>query len=55
MDQYTKNNWEKIKTHLEAVGQTNNMFYQRAVAIMANQKDPLEGHPSPAIETPEEL
>ena len=55
MDQYTKNNWKKIKAHLETVGQTDNMFYERAVAIMANQKDPLPEPPSLTIETPEEL
>ena len=55
MDQYTKSNWEKIKTHLEEVGQTDNMFYRRAVAITANQIDPLEKHPLPTTEAPEEL
>ena len=55
MDQYTKDNWKKIKAHLEKVGSTDNMFYERAVAIMANQKDPLPEPPSLTIETPEEL
>ncbi len=55
MDQYTKENWKKIKAHLEKVGQTDNMFYKRAVAIMADQKDPLEQPPSLTIETLEEL
>ena len=55
MDQYTKDNWEKIKTHLKSVGKTDNMFYQRAIAITANQKDPLEQPPSLTTETPEEL
>lgn len=55
MDQYTKDNWKKIKAHLEKVGSTNNMFYKRAVAIMANQKDPLPEPPSPTIEDPVEL
>ncbi len=55
MDQHTKSNWEKIKTHLEEVGQTDNMFYRRAVAITANQNDPLDTHPSLTIEVPEEL
>lgn len=55
MDQYTKDNWTKIKAHLEQVGQTDNMFYKRAVAITSQQKDPLEQHLSLNIETPEEL
>lgn len=54
MDQYTKDNWEKIKAHLEQVGQTDNMFYKRAVAITANQKDPLADALSLKIENPEE-
>ena len=41
MDQYTKDNWKKIKAHLESVGQTDNMFYKRAVAIGDNKPDPL--------------
>jgi len=39
VDQYTKDNWTKIKAHLEQVGQTDNMFYKRAVAICAGGKD----------------
>jgi hypothetical protein len=42
MDQETKQNWEKIKAHLEKVGSTDNYFYQRAVAICAGNKDPLD-------------
>ena len=41
--------------YLEQVGQTDNMFYKRAVAITSHQKDPLEQHLSLTIETPEEL
>lgn len=41
MDADAKANWLKIKTHLESVGSTNNMFYQRAVAISAGGPDPL--------------
>lgn len=55
MDQHTKDNWNKIKAHLETVGKTDNMFYQRAVAITANQKDPLADNLSLKIENPEEL
>jgi len=53
VDQYTRDNWEKIKTHLEAVGQTNNMFYKRAQAIINDQSDPLK-HPSLTTEDQEE-
>ena len=42
MDEATKQNWEKIRAHLESIGETNNMFYKRAVAICGNQPDPLE-------------
>jgi len=41
VDQHTKDNWTKIKAHLEKVGQTDNMFYKRAVAIDNKQPDPL--------------
>ena len=41
MDQYTKDNWKKIKAHLEQVGQTDNMFYKRAVAVSDDKPDPL--------------
>lgn len=54
MDQHTKDNWKKIKAHLEKVGQTDNMFYKRAIAIVANQKDPLEEPQLPKIEDPGE-
>jgi len=54
MDQHTKDNWKKIKAHLEKVGQTDNMFYKRAIAIVANQKDPLEEPRLPKIEDPGE-
>jgi hypothetical protein len=41
MDDETLHNWCKIKTHLEQVGKTDNMFYKRAVSITSAQKDPL--------------
>lgn len=41
MDDETLHNWYKIKTHLEQVGKTDNMFYKRAVSITANKTDPL--------------
>ena len=42
MDQHTKDNWKKIKAHLEKVGQIDNYFYKRASAISNNEKDPLD-------------
>ncbi len=41
MDDETLSNWHKIKTHLEQVGKTDNMFYKRAVSITASNDDPL--------------
>ena len=41
MDDETLHNWHKIKTHLEKVGKTDNMFYTRAVSITAANGDPL--------------
>jgi hypothetical protein len=46
MDKYEIENWEKIKTHLESVGKTDNMFYKRAKAISETAKDPMEKPPS---------
>jgi len=41
MDQHTYDNWVKIKEALESSGNTNNMFYKRAVEISKTRKDPL--------------
>jgi hypothetical protein len=41
MDQHTYNNWVKIKETFEVSGNTDNMFYKRAVAIVKTRKDPL--------------
>ncbi len=41
MDEHTYNNWVKVKETFEASGNTNNMFYQRACAIVKGEKDPL--------------
>jgi len=41
MDNETKENWIKIQSHLESVGQTDNMYYRRAVAINKGSDDPL--------------
>jgi len=41
MDQHTYDNWVKIKETFEASGNTNNMFYKRAVEITKTRRDPL--------------
>ena len=41
MDQHTYDNWVKIKETFEQSGNTDNMFYKRAVAIVKTRKDPL--------------
>lgn len=45
MDRHTRENWKKIKAHLESVGATDNHFYRRAIAISAGKPDPMD-HPS---------
>ena len=42
MDDYTLENWRKVKIELEAAGKTDSFFYKRAVAIVKGQNDPLE-------------
>lgn len=42
MDEYTMNNWKRVKEGLEAAGATGNYFYQRACAIVSGQPDPLD-------------
>ncbi len=42
MDQHTRNNWVKIKETFEKSGNTNNMVYKRACAIVKTGKDPLK-------------
>tara|TARA_S200002703_G_scaffold139975_1_gene130943 strand:- start:194 stop:328 length:135 start_codon:yes stop_codon:yes gene_type:complete len=34
----------KVKKTFEESGNTNNMFYKRACAIVRGQKDPLQKH-----------
>jgi hypothetical protein len=41
MDDHTYQNWVKIKETFEESGNTNNMFYKRAVEIIKTRKDPL--------------
>ena len=44
MDQYTIDNWRKIKAGLEAAGKTDSEYYRRACAILSGQGDYLR-HP----------
>lgn len=41
MDDHTYQNWVKIKETFESSGNTENMFYKRAVQIVKTKKDPL--------------
>jgi len=40
MDQHTYENWVKIKESFEISGNTDNMFYKRAVEIVRTKRDP---------------
>ena len=42
MDPDTRENWRKIRDHLEAVGKTDNHYYRRAVAILQGKSDPFD-------------
>lgn len=42
MDPDTRENWRKIRDHLEAVGKTDNHYYHRAVAILKGRPDPFD-------------
>ena len=42
MDEHTYSNWVKVKETFEASGNTNNMFYRRACAIVSGKSDPLK-------------
>lgn len=44
MDDHTYSNWVKVKETFEASGNTDNIFYKRACAIMQTKKDPLENY-----------
>jgi hypothetical protein len=41
MDQHEYNNWKLIKEIMEERGNTDNMFYKRAVEILKTGRDPL--------------
>lgn len=41
MDKDTYQNWVKVKEAFEESGNTDNMFYHRACAIVSSRVDPL--------------
>lgn len=42
MDKTELENWKKIKDAMEESGNTDNLFYKRAVAICSGKDDPIE-------------
>jgi len=44
MDHHIYENWVKIKATFESSGNTNNIFYKRAVEIVKTRRDPLVKH-----------
>ena len=42
MDRDTLENWRKIRDHMERVGQIDNHYYRRALAILAGKPDPFD-------------
>ena len=58
MDDHTYQNWVKVKGAFEASGNTNNMFYKRACAIVTTRKDPMSqvlGNPADLGKLAEEV
>ena len=51
MDQHTYENWVRVKETFEASGNTDNMFYKRACAIVSTRKDPM----SQVLDNPADL
>jgi hypothetical protein len=42
MNDKERENWQRVKEAMEEKGQTDNYFYERAVAIVAGKPDPLK-------------
>lgn len=42
MDPQTRENWRRIRDHLEAAGKTDNHYYRRALVILAGMPDPFD-------------
>ena len=45
-----RDNWQRIKDHMELIGRTDNHFYTRACAIVAGNADPIEPLPTKPLE-----
>ena len=43
-------NWERIREHMEASGNTDNYFYKRALAIGQGRPDPMPQQKPLAVE-----
>ena len=50
MDKTERENWERIKEHMESIGKTDNHFYSRACAIVAGGEDPIQPLPTEPLE-----
>ena len=50
MDKEERDNWQRIKEHMESVGKTDNNFYSRACKIVAGGEDPIEPLPTEPLE-----
>ena len=50
MTKEERDNWQRIKEHMEAVGKTDSHFYSRACAIVAGGEDPIEPLPTEPLE-----
>ena len=53
LDDATRENWEKIRAHLEKVGATENWFFKRAVNITSGGSDPMDHPPLGDGENPQ--
>ena len=42
MDAQTRDNWRRVKEHLERAGKTDNQYYKRALIILAGHADPFD-------------
>lgn len=49
MNAHERENWQKVRDALEAAGKTDNWYYKRALAILANGRDPFDDNPMASI------
>lgn len=54
MDQETRENWRRIRDHLEAAGKTDNHYYRRALAILAGRPDPFDRYDWRELQRPDD-